>query len=610
MGAMDWDLATGRWTTRARRRGLTLLLAALTAALGMAIAVPAQAHEPWVAKAWGENASGQLGNGTNAGPEKCGTTMAPCSASPVAVSELSGVSAVSGGESYSLALLEGGGVEAWGANGSGQLGNGTTTDSHVPVKVTGLSEVTAIAAGSHFSVALRSDGTVVAWGANGAGQLGNGTTTDSHVPVKVTGLSEVTAIAAGGEFVLALLKNGTVMGWGADYEGQLGNGTTGKSTGPVAVCALGEKAPCAKHLEGVVAIAAGQEHGVAVLASGGALSWGSNRDGQLGNGSEAKSETPVTVSGLSQVASVAAWGLNNLALLETGKVMAWGLNLYGEDGDGTSTGPEGCGTFMLACAKKPVEVTGVSTASAVASGRQHSLALLKDGTVLSWGENAFGQLGTGSSMGPGLCPAVEPTPCSETRVEVSKLRAIKGIAGGGRHSLAFGPPPPGVTGITPNEPRKKGATSVTITGADFEEATAVKFGENNAMSFTVNSEGSITAFAPAGKGLVDVTVTTPAGTSPTSAADQFYYERPTVKKVSPKKGPASGGTSVTITGVNFTGATAVKFGANNATGVTVNSDSSITCVSPAGSAKTAVDVTVTTSNGTSATSKKDRFKYQ
>jgi uncharacterized membrane protein len=125
----------------------------------------------------------------------------------------------------------------------------------------------------------------------------------------------------------------------------------------------------------------------------------------------------------------------------------------------------------------------------------------------------------------------------------------------------------------------------------------------------VNSEGSITAVSPAGTGTVDVTVTTPAGTSPTSSADQFHYAPPTIQRVSPRKGPAAGMTTVTITGANFTGASAVKFGANNATGVKVSSDSSISAVSPAGTARTTVDVTVTTPSGTSAISRKDRFKY-
>ena len=131
---------------------------------------------------------------------------------------------------------------AWGCNDSGQLGNGTTTDSDVPVAVSGLGGVTAIAAGADHSLALLSDGTVMAWGYNGSGQLGNGTTTDSDVPVAVSGLSgTVTAIAGGGTHSLALLSDGTVMAWGRNGSGQLGNGTTTDSHVPVAVSGLSGK---------------------------------------------------------------------------------------------------------------------------------------------------------------------------------------------------------------------------------------------------------------------------------------------------------------------------------------------------------------------------------
>ncbi|WP_183085193.1 putative Ig domain-containing protein [Trinickia fusca] len=169
-------------------------------------------------------------------------------------------------------------------------------------------------------------------------------------------------------------------------------------------------------------------------------------------------------------------------------------------------------------------------------------------------------------------------------------------------------PAPAVSSVSPSSGPVAGGTSVTISGTNFTGATAVKFGSTNASSFTVNSATSITATAPAGSGAVDVTVTTPGGTSATSGADQFtYVPAPAVSSVSPSSGPAAGGTSVTIGGTNFTGATAVKFGGTNASSFTVNSATSITATAPAGSGT--VDVTVTTSNGTSVTSGADQFTY-
>jgi hypothetical protein len=167
---------------------------------------------------------------------------------------------------------------------------------------------------------------------------------------------------------------------------------------------------------------------------------------------------------------------------------------------------------------------------------------------------------------------------------------------------------PTVTSVSPSAGPPVGGTSVTITGANFAGTTAMTFGAA-AATFTVNSATTITATAPAGSaGTVDVTVTTPSGTSATNAADQYTYVAvPTVTAVSPSTGPVAGGTSVTITGANFTGATAVMFGTTATSSFTVNSATNITAIAPAGSGT--VDVTVTTAGGTSATSAADQYTY-
>jgi alpha-tubulin suppressor-like RCC1 family protein len=502
-----------------------------------------------------------------------------------------------------LAVLEGGAVRAWGANGSGQLGDGTTTSRDVPVAVSGLSGAIAIAGGWEHSLALLSNGKVMAWGKNRGGELGNGTTVSSDVPVEVTGLSEeAKAIAAGNEFSLALLKSGKVMAWGRNDEGELGNGTTVSSDVPVEVKGLSEEAK---------AIAAGKLHSLAVLKGGAVMAWGKGNDGELGNGAEKSSAAPVAVSGLSNVAAVAAGGNHSMAVLEgSGKVMAWGENSVGELGDGSSTGPELCGS-TTPCAKTPVQVSGLSGATAIAAGEEHSLALLSDGALMAWGSNLRGQLGTGTSTGPEVC-GIELTSCSTKPLHVTALADVKGIGAGNAHSLAFGPPPT-VTAVKPRKGPVSGGTTVTITGTDLTGTSAVDFGATAASSFTVNSATSITAVSPAEPaGRVDVTVTTTWGTSPKSSADRFSFT-PTVSGVNPNSGPATGGTSVTVTGSGFaegTTATKFKFGSTTATSVNCTSRTQCAVVTPAHEAGT-VDVKATVNSVSSPKNPPaDHFSYQ
>ena len=167
-----------------------------------------------------------------------------------------------------------------------------------------------------------------------------------------------------------------------------------------------------------------------------------------------------------------------------------------------------------------------------------------------------------------------------------------------------------VTAIKPSAGPTLGGTSVILSGTNFIGASAVNFGTTPAASFLVNSATQITAVAPAESvGQVDITVTTPSGTSATSSVDRFtFVTPPAVSGISPATGPMKGGTVVTITGTNFTGASAVKFGTTAAVSFTVNSDTQITATAPAG-AVGSVDVTVTTAGGTTAVTSADQFTY-
>jgi alpha-tubulin suppressor-like RCC1 family protein len=524
------------------------------------------------AVAWGENAFRQLGDGS--------TSL--FSDVPVPVSGLKFVTAVAAGGRHSLALRADGTVVAWGANGLGQLGDGSTSESsNVPVAVLGLSGVKALAAGGYHSLALLSNGTVMAWGDNESGQLGIGSSVESvDTPVAVKGLTGVKAISAGANFSLALLSNGTVMAWGENESGQLGNGGTTPSQVPVAV----------KHLTGATAISAGGEFSLALLTNETLEAWGNDEHGQLANGTveEGANSLPLAVKSPTGVAAVAAGTDHALALLGNGTVMAWGANSAGELGNGTTQSSEGA----------PVPVNGLSGVTAVSASDEDSAALLTSGSVMTWGTDESGVLGDGVQRG-----------LSDVPVGVVGLAKAASISAGRAHMLAFGEPIPTVTSVSPKIGPATGGGSVAISGTEFTGATAVRFGTAEAASFSVNSPTSITAIAPPGTGTVDITVTTPSGISPPSAADRYTFQAaPTVEKLSAKSGPAGGGTRVTITGTEFTGATAIRFGTDEAASFSVNSPTSITAVAPAHTGGL-VDVTVTNTIATSAASLADRFKY-
>jgi alpha-tubulin suppressor-like RCC1 family protein len=530
---------------------------------------------------WGQNNRSQTGTGG----------IFPVDA-PLPIPNLSFVTQVSAGGRHSLALQAGGRVYAWGFNGHGQLGNEGEIGTGTPTAIENLTGVTAVAAGGNHSVALLSNGTVKDWGDGESGQLGDNKSTDSEVPVAVSGLSGVKEIAAGEEHTLALLEDGTVVAWGNNEVGQLGTGNTKNSDTPVAV----------KGLSGVTAIAAGGSFSMALLENGTVVDWGADQRHQLGNkalveeelGEEFEeseagphSETPVAVDGLSNVKAIAAGHTHALALLNDGTVEAWGDNARGELGNGAIE--------EMNVVASPV--TGLSTVKTISAGERGSAAVLSSGAVTTWGTDEDGALGTGTEGEPSPVP-----------VQASNLGQAVGISYGGGHVLAFGEAGPMVTGVSPNEGKMAGGDTVTITGVNFGSASAVHFGAASA-TFKVESSNTITATSPAGTGTVDVTVTTAAGTSPAKAADHFTYRlAPTVTKLAPKTGPATGGTVVTITGTGFTGVSGVSFGGVPATEVKVVSATSITATAPANAAGTA-HVTVTTLGGTSASGTKDRYKY-
>lgn len=243
-----------------------------------------------------------------------------------------------------------------------------------------------------------------AWGDNQYGQLGNGTFTGTKLAAPVPGLTGVVALAAGWLHSVALRSDGTVWTWGRNRWGQLGIGSTQDQNLPVLVPRLND----------VVAIGVGKGHSLAVGADGTVWAWGRNSQGQLGNHSQRDSTLPVRVWGLSEVTAVAAGGAYSLALKSDGTVWAWGANHHGQLGVGSVTYTD-----------LPFQVSGLSDVVALAAGLQHSLALKFDGTVWAWGMNHDGGLGIGTSLESGV------------PVQVPGLRHMAAISAGDEASLAL-----------------------------------------------------------------------------------------------------------------------------------------------------------------------------
>ena len=357
-------------------------------------------HQNGAISCWGSNGRGQLGNGTNG--EDADSSV------PVRVTGITDATAITAAGAHSCALHRTGAISCWGSNQFGQLGNGTNgedSDSSVPVRVNGITDATAITTGSYHSCALRQNGTITCWGNNRYGQLGNGTTQSSSVPVGVLDITDATAITAGGGFLFsshscALHQTGAISCWGENSNGQLGNGQSGEdsdSSVPVRVNGITD----------ATAITTGWEHSCALHQTGTVSCWGSNERGQLGNGTRTASLTddsadpsgPVRVNGITDATFITTGWDHSCALHQTGAVSCWGENGAGQLGNGQSTGYwNSAGDWQDGTdSSVPVGVDGITDITAIAARGGHSCALHQTGTITCWGNNWNGQLGNGAT---------------------------------------------------------------------------------------------------------------------------------------------------------------------------------------------------------------------
>lgn len=449
--------------------------------------------------AWGANSSGQLGVGDKNGrlvPTLVGGSLVGRAVTAMAVGTLNG---------YAIAADNT--LHSWGSNGAGALGleGAPVTESLIPVAASmnpfsGRTLVSVTASGSSAAV-LTAAGEVLTWGNNVLGMLGGQFPTSRSFAQPLsfdslgTGLTAVSVRADIGNLMTAALSDGRVVIWGHASFGRAGNGVPFLRGGPISV-------PVTALPNGRIwtQLAAGQNHSLGVDSMGKLYSWGSNSSGQLGvSAIGAPANSPQFVqSGVASFNSavfsaVAAGTIHSVALTQEGQVFAWGSNSNGQVGDGTFSTRSSA--VALATAGTPL---AGKTVTQIVAGNNHTLALTTDGVLVAWGLNSNGQVGDSTTTNRNL-----PTAVLTTGALAGKT--VVGVAAGAAASYAltadgliyaWGSNTSGQLGIG-NQISSSVPVSVSTSGAMAGKfITSIFASENNA--FAVSSDGTLFAWGANG----------------------------------------------------------------------------------------------------------------
>lgn len=328
------------------------------------------------------------------------------------------------GGGHGIAICTDSTVLTWGWNLSGQLGRGfytLTGDCQCftyAAPVDYLDSVVAVAAGNYHTVVLRRDGTVRNWGLGASGQMGygfysGGICTCATNPVQPLSLPPIRTIAAGSDHTLGLAADSTVWAWGSNSNGQLGDGIGFATPSPVHVVGLSH----------VVAIGAGERHSLAVKDDGTVWAWGQNDEGQLGDTTHTDRNVPVQVVGLADVTAVAGGWKHSMALTSDGTVWGWGINNYDQ-----------LQHAQLGDTAVAIQIPGINDVRAIASGWYHMVVIKNDSTVWSWGGGYEGEMGDGTNenivheprQADGLNGVVEITAKRNTTLALKSDGSLRG----------------------------------------------------------------------------------------------------------------------------------------------------------------------------------------
>jgi len=348
----------------------------------------------WV---WGGNEYGQLGDGTYDAKNL-----------PVQVRGSDKWKAVSVGWRHTVAIRDDNTLWAWGDNWFGQLGNGGSGPAGTKLTPTQLSTANgpdniqykdykwkAVSAGECHTVAIREDNTLWAWGWNGRGELGDGSTTNRSTPVQLSAADgpdnipykdyKWKTVSAGEWHTVAIREDNTLWVWGDNEFGQLGDGSTTRSLAPGQLSAA--NGPDGKPYKDYKwkAVSAGYRYTVAIREDNTLWAWGDNREGELGNGTKNKHVHPVKIGTGNDWKAVSAGDVHTVAIREDNSLWAWGVNIYGQLGDNTI--------------RRSIipNRTGRDKWKAVFAAERYTIAIKDNGILYAWGDNEFGQLGDGST---------------------------------------------------------------------------------------------------------------------------------------------------------------------------------------------------------------------
>ncbi len=319
---------------------------------------------------WGYNSNGQIGDNNNNIDKHSPTSIT------INVT-LDSWQTIASGNYFTLGIKSNGTLWAWGANGSSQLGDGTTTNRNCPIQIGSDNKWIVASGGNLHAHGIKSDGTLWGWGFNSNGQLGDGTTTNRTTPVRIGLDNTWIGVTDGDNFTIAIKSDGTLWAWGLNTGNQLGDGSTTQRTSPVQI-ELDTK---------WVNISAGTSHVVALKSDGTLWCWGTNGSGQVGNGTMTNQSSPTKIGPDNNWKQVSAGGSHTLGLKSTGTLWSWGNNTSGQLGDGSSTQRT-----------IPVQVGSDIDWTLVSAYRFKSSEALKvNGTLYAWGDNGYPQLGDGTS---------------------------------------------------------------------------------------------------------------------------------------------------------------------------------------------------------------------